>query len=88
MTTTLSLKDLTIVKNEICPIIEIFLNDPTKIQPFSFAIKSGDDKIDVDLEFIKNDNREGVFDPRKMSESTKENILNRLSELETVIQSQ
>ena len=44
--------------------------------------------LSLDLEFIKNDNREGVFDPRKMSESTKENILNRLSELETVIQSQ
>jgi len=43
--------------------------------------------LSLDLEFIKNENREGVFDPRKMSDSTKENILNRLSELETVIQS-
>ena len=42
--------------------------------------------LSLDLEFIKNDNREGVFDPRKMSDSTKENILNRLSELEAVIQ--
>jgi len=39
------------------------------------------------LEFIKNGNREGVFDPRKMSDSVKENILKRLSELETTIQS-
>ncbi len=43
--------------------------------------------LSLDLEFIKNENREGVFDPRKMSDSTKENILNRLSELEAVIQS-
>jgi len=43
--------------------------------------------LSIDLEFIKNDNREGVFDPRKMSDSTKENILNRLSELEVIIQS-
>ena len=43
--------------------------------------------LSIDLEFIKNDNREGVFDPRKMSDSTKENILNRLTELETIIQS-
>ena len=43
--------------------------------------------LSIDLEFIKNENREGVFDPRKMSDSTKENILNRFSELETAIQS-
>ncbi|MFB5636190.1 MAG: hypothetical protein ACE5RB_06135 [Nitrosopumilus sp.] len=43
--------------------------------------------LTLDLEFIKNGNREGVFDPRKMSDSVKENILKRLSELETVIQS-
>lgn len=44
--------------------------------------------LTLDLEFIKNGNREGVFDPRKMSDSVKENILKRLSELETVIQLQ
>ncbi len=43
--------------------------------------------LTLDLEFIKNGNREGVFDPRKMSDSVKENILKRLSELETIIQS-
>jgi hypothetical protein len=43
--------------------------------------------LTLDLEFIKNGNREGVFDPRKMSDSVKENILKRLSELESVIQS-
>jgi hypothetical protein len=44
--------------------------------------------LTLDLEFIKNGNREGVFDPRKMSDSTKENILKRLSELQNIIQSQ
>ena len=39
----------------------------------------------LDLEFVKNDTREGVFDPRKMSDKVKENILNRLSEIEKVI---
>jgi hypothetical protein len=43
--------------------------------------------LTLDLELIKNGNREGVFDPRKMSDSTKENILKRLSELEKIIQS-
>ena len=44
--------------------------------------------LTLDLEFIKNNNREGVFDPRKMSDTVKENILNRLSEIEKVILSQ
>ncbi|MGY5147664.1 MAG: hypothetical protein ACW9W4_06680 [Candidatus Nitrosopumilus sp. bin_7KS] len=43
--------------------------------------------LSLDLEFIKNGNREGVFDPRKMSDTVKENILKRLTELEKVIQS-
>ncbi len=38
-----------------------------------------------DLEFVKNGNKEGVFDPRKLSEMTKENISKRLEELETII---
>jgi len=44
--------------------------------------------LTLDLEFIKNDNREGVFDPRKISDKVKENILNRLSEIEKMISSQ
>ncbi|NNM36086.1 MAG: hypothetical protein HKO48_03110 [Nitrosopumilus sp.] len=43
--------------------------------------------LTLDLEFVKNNNREGVFDPRKISDSVKENILKRLSELESVIKS-
>jgi hypothetical protein len=39
-----------------------------------------------DLEFVKNKNREGLFDPRKMSNSVKENIITRLDELEKIIQ--
>ncbi|MGY5144140.1 MAG: hypothetical protein ACW9XH_06625 [Candidatus Nitrosopumilus sp. bin_32a] len=41
--------------------------------------------LSLDLEFIKNGNREGVFDPRKISDSVKENILKRLSELHSII---
>ena len=39
----------------------------------------------VDLEFVKNKNREGLFDPRKISDSIKENILKRLDDLEKII---
>jgi len=39
----------------------------------------------VDLEFVKNKNREGLFDPRKISDSVKENILKRLDNFEKII---
>ena len=39
----------------------------------------------LDIEFIKNNNREGLFDPRKMSNTVKENILKKLENLEEVI---
>ena len=39
----------------------------------------------VDLEFVKNKNREGLFDPRKISDSVKENILTRLNNLKKII---
>jgi len=39
----------------------------------------------VDLEFVKNKNREGLFDPKKISDSVKENILKRLDNLEKII---
>lgn len=40
-----------------------------------------------DLEFVKNNIREGLFDPKKMSDSVKENILQRLDEFENIIKS-
>ena len=39
----------------------------------------------LDIEFIKNSNREGLFDPRKMSNVAKENIVKKLEELEIAI---
>ena len=39
----------------------------------------------LDIEFIKNNNREGLFEPRKMSYAVKENILKKLDELEAII---
>ncbi len=41
--------------------------------------------LTLDLEFIKDGNREGMFDPRKMSASVKEDILKRLDEIEDII---
>ena len=38
-----------------------------------------------DIEFVKNKNREGLFDPRKIPQNVKENILKRLDRLEQTI---
>ena len=39
----------------------------------------------LDMEFIKNNNREGLFDPRKISTTVKENILKKLDNLQIII---
>ncbi len=39
----------------------------------------------LDIEFIKNNNHEGLFDPRKMSNTVKENILKKLDNLQLII---
>jgi hypothetical protein len=39
----------------------------------------------LDIEFIKNNNREGLFDPRKMSNNVKENILKKMEQLQEQI---
>ena len=39
----------------------------------------------LDVEFIKNNNREGLFDPRKMANNVKENILKKLETLQDQI---
>jgi len=36
----------------------------------------------LDIEFIKNNNREGLFDPRKMANNVKENILKKMDQLQ------
>ena len=41
--------------------------------------------ISIDLEFLKNKNKEGLFDPRKIPDSTQKNILKRVVEIENSI---
>ena len=38
-----------------------------------------------DLEFIKNKNKEGVFDPKKMSQQTKQKIIERLDQIKIIL---
>jgi len=39
----------------------------------------------IDIEFVKNKNKEGLFNPKKISDSVQENILKRLNYLEKII---
>lgn len=39
-----------------------------------------------DIEFIRNKTKEGLFDPRKISESVRENIVNRLNEFSKLLE--
>lgn len=39
----------------------------------------------LDIEFIRNKTKEGLFDPRKISESVKENIIKRLDEFSKLL---
>ena len=41
--------------------------------------------ITLDMEFVKNNIKEGLFDPRKISEKTKENIVKRVNEIYNAI---
>lgn len=43
--------------------------------------------LSIDLEFLKNKNKEGLFDPRKIPVTTQENILKRLTQIENSIRS-
>jgi len=60
-------------------IIPVLIDDPRLIAGEEGCLCT------VDLEFVKNKNREGLFDPRKISDSVKENILKRLNDLEKII---
>ena len=62
-------------------IVPVLIDDPRLVAGEEGCLCS------FDLEFIKNGNKEGVFDPRKLSEITKENISKRLDELGTIIKS-
>ena len=62
-------------------IVPVLIDDPRLVAGEEGCLCS------FDLEFIKNGNKEGVFDPRKLSETTKENISKRLDEFGTIIKS-
>jgi len=66
-------------------LIEIYQTSPVLIDDNRLVAGEEGCLFTIDLEFVKNKNKEGLFDPRKMSDSVKENISKRLNEFEKII---
>ncbi len=66
-------------------LIEIYQTSPVLIDDNRLVTGEEGCLFTIDLEFVKNKNKEGLFDSRKMSDSVKENISKRLNEFEKII---
>ena len=66
-------------------LIEIYQTSPVLIDDNRLVAGEEGCLFTIDLEFVKNKNKEGLFDSRKMSDSVKENISKRLNEFEKII---
>ncbi len=65
-------------------LIETYQTSPVLIDDTRLVTGEEGCLLTLDLEFVKNNNREGLFDPRKMSRSVKDRIVKRLDELESI----
>ena len=68
-------------------LIETYQTSPVLIDDTRLVTGEEGCLCTFDLEFVKNNNREGLFDPKKMSDSIKEKISNRLDEVASIINS-
>ena len=66
-------------------LVETYQTTPTLIDDSKLVTGEEGCLCTFDLEFVKNNTREGLFDPRKMSESAKEGIVKRLEEFTNLI---
>ena len=66
-------------------LVETYQSSPTLIDDSKLVTGEEGCLCTFDLEFVKNNTREGLFDPRKMSESAKEGIVKRLDEFASII---
>ena len=62
-------------------LIETYQTTPVLIDDTRLVTGEEGGLCTLDIEFVKNKTKEGLFDPRKMSNSIKENIIKRLDEL-------
>ena len=66
-------------------LLETYQTTPVLIDDTRLVAGEEGSLVSIDLEFIKNNNKEGLFDPRKISDSTKNKIVSRIEEIENSI---
>ena len=66
-------------------LVETYQTTPTLIDDSKLVTGEEGCLCTFDLEFVKNNTREGLFDPRKMSESAKDGIVKRLDEFTRIV---
>ena len=66
-------------------LLETYQTTPVLIDDTRLVTGEEGSLILIDLEFIKNNNKEGLFDPRKISDSTQKKIISRIEEIENSI---
>jgi len=83
-------QDLSIRKNKLIKeldnlLVETYQTSPVLIDDTRLITGEEGCLCTFDIEFIRNKTKEGLFDPRKMSESVKENIVKRLDEFSKLL---
>jgi hypothetical protein len=82
----LSNKKTNLIKNLDNLLVETYQTSPVLIDDTRLITGEEGCLCTFDIEFIKNKTKEGLFDPRKISESVKDNIVNRLDKFSKLLQ--
>ena len=85
-------QELSIKKNKLIKeldnlLVETYQTSPVLIDDTRLITGEEGCLCTFDIEFIKNKTKEGLFDPRKISETVKENIVKRLDEFSHMLES-
>jgi len=81
----LSTKKTMLIKELDNLLIETYQTSPVLIDDTRLITGEEGCLCTLDIEFIRNKTKEGLFDPRKISESVKENIVKRLEEFSKLL---
>lgn len=81
----LSNKKTNLIKELDNMLVETYQTSPVLIDDTRLITGEEGCLCTFDIEFIRNKTKEGLFDPRKISESVKENIIKRLDEFSKLL---
>ena len=81
----LSNKKTNLIKELDNMLVETYQTSPVLIDDTRLITGEEGCLCTFDIEFIRNKTKEGLFDPRKISESVKENIIKRLDEFSNLL---